>query len=63
MTKLSRRHFLAVAGLGSAGAAVAAVAGNQATSPAATKNAPEGQKPNGYQVTEHVRKYYRTARV
>jgi hypothetical protein len=63
MAKLSRRHFLAVAGLGSAGAAVAVVAATQPAPAVAAKDAPDGQKQKGYQVTEHIRKYYRTARV
>ncbi|HUF20575.1 MAG TPA: twin-arginine translocation signal domain-containing protein [Burkholderiales bacterium] len=63
MSKLSRRRFLAVAGLGGAGAAVGAVAAAQPAPAVATGNAPDGQKQKGYQVTEHIRKYYRTARV
>lgn len=63
MTKLSRRRFLAVAGIGGAGAAIAAVAATQPAPAVATGNAPDGQKHKGYQVTEHIRKYYRTARV
>lgn len=66
ITKVSRRRFM-IAGAGTAGAA-AAVAGAlplakseaSSTTPAKTA-APD--KGGGYQVTEHVLTYYRTARV
>ena len=60
---LKRRKFLLTAGLG-IGGAVAAVAGVKAVveeepaAPIAVK-----AKDQGYQATEHVRNYYRTARV
>ena len=57
----SRRKFLAT--LGAGGAAVAAVVvSRQGTEPerAAGTIAPTGK---GYQLTEHVRNYYRTAKV
>jgi hypothetical protein len=62
MSKLSRRQFLAAAGIGGTGAALAAIAGND---PLVTETPPAQQprKPRGYRVSEHVRKYYRTARV
>lgn len=64
MSRISRRHFLTAVGLGSAGAAAALVAAPQAAEPAA-KHAAAGadNKSRGYQVTAHVRRYYRTTRV
>lgn len=61
-TKRSRRNFLVAVGAGSA-ATVAAVAAKTVAPVAeeASKNA--GAKSTGYQVTEHVRKYYRTTLV
>lgn len=61
---LKRRKFLFSAGAGGAGA-VAAVAGGtawlqpEAVAPMATRPITD----SGYQATEHVRNYYRTARV
>ena len=58
----SRRNFLATLGVGGAAAAAVAIT-RHATGPEhiATKTpAPEGK---GYQLTEHVRNYYRTAKV
>lgn len=58
-----RRNFLLTAGLG-IGGAVAAAAGVKAiapTSPAVPAAVKSEDK--GYQATEHVRNYYRTARV
>ena len=65
MNKLTRRSFLTTLGLGSAGAAVAALAVGPDTSSQQTGQLPAEEKPHskGYKVTEHVRKYYRTARV
>ncbi len=65
MNKLTRRSFLTTAGLGSVGAAVAALAVQPDTTPGQTGQLPAEEKPQpkGYKVTEHVRKYYRTARV
>jgi hypothetical protein len=58
----SRRKFLATLGVGGAAAAAVAIT-RQGTAPEqlATENpAPQGK---GYQLTEHVRNYYRTAKV
>lgn len=65
MSKVTRRSFLTTLGLGSAGAAVAALAVRPDTSTEQTGQSPAEEKPQskGYKVTEHVRKYYRTARV
>jgi hypothetical protein len=60
-TKLSRRHFLLAATAGTA-ATAAAVVGKQQTE---KTSADDSTKPTGkgYQATEHVRNYYRTARI
>ena len=57
----SRRKFLATLGIGGAAAATVAIT-RQGAEPerAAEATAPQGK---GYQVTEHVRNYYRTAKV
>lgn len=57
-----RRRFLFTLGAGGAGAAVAAVV----ASPAAAVVAPAAEPVSagkGYQETQHVRNYYRTARI
>ena len=60
--RLSRRHFLLAVGAGGAATAAAIVA----------KNAPQAQSPlrdrdkratRGYQASQHVNDYYRTAKV
>jgi hypothetical protein len=58
---LSRRRFLLAAGAGGA-ATVAAVSirENPETQPAKVAEARSGK---GYHVTEHIRKYYNTAKV
>jgi hypothetical protein len=58
----SRRKFLAAVGVGSV-AAAAAVVTQRAGQPepvAAVKSTPAGR---GYQLTEHVRSYYRTTKI
>lgn len=60
--KLSRRGFILGVGAGSA-AAVAAVVGTrapEAVQEAAVEEAPKG---DGYRLSEHVRRYYRTTLV
>ena len=57
----SRRKFLATLGVGGAAAATVALT-RQAAQPA-PKSAVATPRGNGYQVTEHVRNYYRTAKV
>lgn len=61
--KLSRRRLFAGAGAVGAVAAVAAVLPSvpQATSPAESQPAAGERK--GYQLSEHIRRYYRTTRV
>lgn len=58
--KLSRRTFLAVLGAGGASATVALVANEKEKRPAASAGT---ESSRGYRVTEHVRNYYRTAKV
>ena len=57
----SRRKFLATLGVGGAAAATVALT-RQGAEPAvgSTAAVPQGK---GYQLTEHVRNYYRTAKV
>ena len=57
----SRRKFLATLGVGGAAAATVAII-RQGSEPegAAQTATPQGK---GYQLTEHVRNYYRTAKV
>lgn len=57
----SRRKFLATLGVGGAVAATAAITRQPAEPVAEIKQA--GPQGKGYQVTEHVRSYYRTAKV
>ena len=60
-SKLSRRKFLLGVGAGGATATVALIAGKHGQPTVQReKAAPEGQ---GYHVTEHIRNYYRTAKV
>ena len=60
-SRVSRRNFLTAMGVGTAAAAAAVVSktGNEAK-PALAADKEQGK---GYQVTEHVRNYYRTAKV
>ena len=60
-TKSGRRQFLMAAGVGGVGAAAAVLgARTVAGDNAATQTGPA--KAKGYQLTEHVRNYYRTTR-
>lgn len=63
-TPLSRRRLFAGAGAASALAGVAVLAGRGPAAPepvAALKPAPEAG--GGYQLTEHVKRYYQTTKV
>lgn len=60
-TKPSRRNFLIAAGATGA-AAVVAIGAKAVPQPAAT-SPKEGGKRSGYQLTEHIRNYYRTTLV
>ena len=57
----SRRKFLATLGVGGAAAATIALT-RQAAQPE-PKSAVATPQGKGYQVTEHVRNYYRTAKI
>jgi hypothetical protein len=60
-TKLSRRNFLLAATAGTAATAAAVIGKQQAEQPSVSgTDQPTGK---GYQVTEHVQNYYRTARI
>ena len=60
--RLSRRHFLFVAGTGGALAAAAVVARN-AFPVQPPLRSPDKRATRGYQASEHVNHYYRTAKV
>jgi hypothetical protein len=59
-SKLSRRNFLLAVGTGGV-AAAAVVAGKSRAGQSKKAEAVSGGK--GYQLTEHVRKYYETTKV
>ncbi|MCG6876602.1 MAG: twin-arginine translocation signal domain-containing protein [Betaproteobacteria bacterium] len=61
-TKRSRRNFLVAVGAGTA-ATVAAVAAKTVAPASEEASKTAGGQSTGYQVTEHVRKYYRTTLV
>lgn len=57
----SRRNFLLAVGAGSVAAAAAVITGGSPPSQeSSVKDKSSGQ---GYQLTEHVRNYYRTAQI
>ena len=60
-SRLSRRKFLMVAGAGGAATAAAVVATK--APPAQQKKAEAVNGSRGYQLTEHVLKYYETTKV
>ena len=59
-TKLSRRNFLLAVGAGGASATVALVASKNGAPDKEKKTSSDAQ---GYRLTEHIRNYYRTAKV
>ena len=59
--KLSRRHFLLAVGAGTA-AGAAAIATKKETGAGQSQDG-DTQSKKGYQRTEHVRNYYRTAKI
>ena len=59
--KLSRRNFLLAVSAGTAASAAAIVAKKETAGGDAQDSGIESKK--GYQVTEHVRNYYRTAKI
>lgn len=62
-TNLKRRDFLLSVSLGGAGAAAAVVAGKAVLDSKAGSKPEDGARGQGYQLSEHVRNYYRTTRV
>ena len=58
----TRRKFLLAAGLGGAGA-VAAVTAARKAAPGEKPQAVAADKADGYRVTEHIAKYYKTTEV
>jgi hypothetical protein len=59
--RVSRRRFLIGATAGTAATAVAIVANKEGTEAATRESATQSKK--GYQLTEHVQNYYRTAKI
>lgn len=57
----SRRKFLAT--LGASGAAAAVVAVSQQVAEPQQKSEPAAPQGKGYQLTEHVRNYYRSTKI
>lgn len=60
-SKLSRRNFLL--GAGAAGAAGVAALAAKTTAPAVPGTTVKEEGGKGYQLSEHVRNYYRTTRI
>ena len=60
--KLSRRNFLLTLGAGGAATAAAIVA-TKSTSSSATQTSKDKRATRGYEASEHVNNYYRTAKV
>ena len=58
----SRRKFLITLGLGSAGVAAAAI-GKGAAEALPGAAAGQAQHSKGYQLSEHVKRYYRSTRI
>ncbi len=61
-TNARRRGFLLALGVGGAGAAVLAARSLTGSAPS-TDGAAAADDSKGYQVTDHVRRYYRTAKI
>lgn len=60
-SKVSRRNFLLAAGAGTAAGAAAIV--SRKGSDAKSKPGSSAESAKGYQLTEHVQNYYRTAKI
>jgi len=60
-SKLSRRKFLLGAGAGGVAVTAAAITATKGPTPVKKAEAVTGSK--GYQLTDHVRKYYETTKV
>ncbi len=61
-TNTGRRRFLAAFGAGGAAAAAAAITGRTERAQKIAANW-RSRQDRGYRLTEHIREYYRTARV
>jgi len=61
MKPSTRRKFLLAASLGSAGAVAAAATKGVATCDEASK--PKAAQADGYRLSEHIQKYYKTTEV
>ena len=59
----TRRNFLLAAGLGSAGAVAAVATARKSAAPAASTQAAAADTAQGYRVTDHIEKYYKTTEV
>jgi hypothetical protein len=59
----TRRNFLLAAGLGGAGTVAAVATARKKAAPAATQQASAADPAQGYRVTEHIAKYYKTTEV
>jgi hypothetical protein len=62
-TKTNRRKFLMAASLGGAGAVAAVVAGKQASKAPEPGARAQASRADGYHVTDHIEKYYKTTEV
>ena len=60
-TKLGRRNFLLAVGAGTAAAGAAIV--SKTKSDGDSSKDPGSESKKGYQLTEHVQNYYRTAKI
>ena len=60
--KLSRRNFLLAVGAGSAASAAVLVGKTAPPAPSSAK-VDDKKKTRGYQASDHIRNYYRTAKV
>ncbi|KRB94040.1 hypothetical protein [Noviherbaspirillum sp. Root189] len=61
-TKIARRTFFAGLGLAAA-AGIAAKISSKTAIPEVTETTPSEPKGDGYRLTEHVKKYYRTTTI
>jgi hypothetical protein len=59
----NRRNFLLAAGLGGAGAVAAVATARKGAAPAPEKQASAADAAQGYRMTEHIEKYYKTTKV
>jgi len=62
-TNLKRRGFLLTLGIGSAGAAAIAASSLTTAVPDTGASSDEASGGAGYQMSDHIRRYYRTAKI